>query len=264
MNKKAAERIVRAAVAVLVGASVFWWAPVMPASRVQASSCAHENCEWVTMVKPTCSKPGKEVMICQDCEEILETEEIEKTEHKGKWEKTQEPTCAHEGVRSYVCKNCRFVIKTEAIPVKNHRFIWKTTVKATCGGNGIRQQVCKNCGATGKSESVSSKKRHKYGSWSIESIEVKGRTVKVSQKRICTACGKDNQAVKGTTAAFSGKHNTNKFYYKYTPKTGRIVVLCSECHKSVTGKITGGKLEFTKPKKDNSKYKSKGWKMLRR
>lgn len=265
MNNKAAVGSKRLAVSVLVGLSVFMLcAPVMPASTVRAEGCRHDEYEWVDLIKPTCSRAGKKIKICQDCEEILETEIIDKTEHKCKWEKTREATCAAAGIRSYVCKNCRAVVETEIIPTKNHRFIWNNVKKITCGEGGMRQQVCKNCGNLGQTETFSPTGKHKYDSWSIKSIAIKGRTIKVTEERMCKVCKQGHLVASGTTAAFSQKHNCRKYYYKYTKGTGKIVILCSECHQSVTGKITGGNIRFTKPKKDNSKHGAKAWKRLDR
>ena len=75
MNIKAVRRLKRMAVAIAVSGAVFLWTPT-PADTVHAENCTHENYEWVTLVKPTCSKMGKDVRVCQDCEEILETEAL--------------------------------------------------------------------------------------------------------------------------------------------------------------------------------------------
>lgn len=262
MNKKIVKMIRGMAVAFAFLGTVLLWGPVTPIAAASADNCTHEDYEWVTLVKPTCSKPGKKVMICQDCEEMLETELIEKTEHKCKWEKTQEATCAYPGVKSYICKNCGAVTETEEIPVKNHSFVWTTTRDATCAENGIKQQLCKNCDAIGETKYTDTKK-HKYGSWTVKSIVLKGKTVTVSETRTCTSCKKNSQSVTGTTKPFNGKHGKKKYFYKCTKKSGKIVILCSECHQSVTGKISGGTVVFTKSRKDNSRTTSKTWKALK-
>ena len=241
--------------------AVFLWGPAMPAKTVHAESCMHENYEWVTTVKPTCSRYGKMVSICQDCEEILETEIIEKTEHKGKWEKTKEATCVSAGLRSYLCKNCHTVIDTEEIPMKNHKFI-RTTKGATCQSPKIIEKQCSSCGFT-TTEQSGNKLNHKYGNWFLKSIKVKGKTIKIIQARTCKVCKEGTQMVTGTAVPFSGKHTHNKYFYKFTKSSGKIVILCPTCHKSVTGKISGGTVKFTKPKKDNSRITSRGWKTLK-
>ena len=134
---------------------------------------------------------------------------------------------------------------------------------STCSENGIKQQVCKNCGAIGESKSIETK-AHKYGKWSIESIKIKGKTIKVTQSRTCSVCNKDKQVAVGTTASFLGEHGKKKYVYKYTKGTGRIAIFCSQCHQSVTGKISGGTIKFTKPKRDNSKHTAKAWKVLKK
>ena len=84
MNNEAMIRLKKLVLSASLAGAVFLFAPVMPASVVHAEACSHENSDWVTLIKPTCSRQGKDVKICQDCEAVLETEYTEKTEHKGK------------------------------------------------------------------------------------------------------------------------------------------------------------------------------------
>ena len=289
-------------VAIAFSGTLFMCGPLMPAGTVHAESCLHENNEWVTLVKPTCSKYGKMVSICQDCEEILETEIIEKEEHKAKWEKTREATCTVVGIKSYVCKNCEAVIDTEEIPMKSHKFVrksttsatcqaprtiekacstcglatieqignrlehsfkWKVTKPATCAAEGIKLGTCKMCHVT-KVEHIATTGKHKYGNWSIKLIRLKGKNIMIAQTRACKVCNKNGQVAECSSALFSGKHSHSKYYYKYTRKTGKIVILCPACHKSVTSRISGGNILFSKPKKDNSRATSKGWKEVKK
>ncbi len=326
-----------ATISLAFSGAVFFWSPMTLASTVYAKDCSHEVFAWATLVNPTCSKAGKKVRICQECETTLETRSIAKTAHVGKWQTTKEATCSATGKKSYICKNCQAVIKTEVIPKKSHSFNWVVTKNATCSGYGTKQQQCKNCSATGQTQSIplknhscvwkttkeatctktgisshkckncgyvdetrmiaakghrmkktnttpatcqspkiiektcsncgritteksGNKLKHKYGQWSISSFAISGKTVKVTQTRGCTGCKSSSQVAKGTTAAFTGQHDVKKYYYKHTPSSGRIVIMCSECHQSVTGTISGTTIKFTKPKKDTSKPTAKGWK----
>ncbi len=260
--RKAASAIKRMAVVSFISGAIFFWSGVMPASTVHAESCNHEDYEWVDLIKPTCSKEGKRIRICQDCEKVLETESIEKKEHKCRWEKTTDATCSAEGIKSYVCKDCNAVIDTEKIPRKKHVFLWTTARESTCAEEGLKQQICKYCCAVGEQRSISAKK-HKYGEWSISSVSVKGRVLTLTQSRTCKVCNVHKQTVTAKTSPFTKKHDKKKYYYKYTPKTGRVVILCPECRQTVTGKISAGKLKFTKPKKDKSRTISKAWKKLK-
>lgn len=285
------------AIAFAFSGAVFMWAPVNTASTVHAETCVHEECEWVTIVKTTCSKPGKRVMICQDCEEILETEEIAKKEHKPRWEKTKDATCTADGVKSYVCRNCSEVIETEVIPAKGHKMVtiksiaatcyskkviekecktcgfktteqtgdalnhsykWKVTKKATCLGTGIKTGKCSKCSAV-LTESTPPTGRHKYSGWTVKSTSVNSKKIKITLQRLCNVCKRVDKTATGETSFCSGKHGNSKYFYKFTKKSGRIVILCPSCHKSVTGRMSNGKISFSRPKKDNSKYTSKGW-----
>ena len=335
--KRIAGTLKLAAVSFALSGAVFLWSPVTAASTVYAKECNHEVFVWATLVKPTCSKAGKKVRICQDCETTLETQVIPRTAHVGKWQTSQMATCSKAGTRSYICKNCQAVLKTEATPKKSHSFRWEVTKKATCSEYGIKQQQCKNCSATGETQKIAlknhscvwkttkeatctkagisshkcrncgyvdetrevakkghrmvktkttpatcrspkiiektcsscgkvtkeesgSRLKHKYGKWAISSFAISGKTLQITQVRACTGCNSNRQEAKGSTAPFSGNHDVKKYYYKHTPGSGRIVILCAECHQSVTGTISGTTIKFTKPKKDASKPTAKGWK----
>ncbi len=335
--KRIVDSLKLATVAFAISGAMFLWLPVTQAATVHAADCAHEVYAWTTLVKPTCSKAGKKVKICQECETTLETQAISKASHAGKWQTTQEATCSKTGTKSYICKKCQAVIKTEVIPKKAHSYKWVVTKKATCSETGTKQQQCKNCSATGQTQSIplknhscawkttkeatctksgvsshkckncgyvdetkpiaakghrmkktnttpatcqsekiiektcsrcgkitteksGSRLNHKYGKWIISSFAISGKTLQVTQTRTCTGCSSNRQTAKGATAAFSGKHDVKKYYYKHTEGSGRIVILCSECHQSVTGTISGTTIKFTKPKKDTSKPMAKGWK----
>ncbi|WP_044913150.1 hypothetical protein [Butyrivibrio sp. WCE2006] len=300
MNIEAARKSGRMAVTIVFAGVLSLYILVMTTTTVHAQNCMHDEYEWVSVIKPTCSRFGKDIRLCQDCEEILETEIIPKLDHKCKWERTKEPTCTLPGVKSYICKNCSEVIETEEIPAKGHRFAraktqsatcrspkitertcsvcgfstseqsggriehrykWKVTRAATCADCGIKTGTCTMCNVT-KTESIPPTGKHKYGDWSVKSVKVKGKKLKVVQERSCKTCGRNTREASGTTASFSGKHDNGKYYYKHTKKTGRIVILCSECRQSVSGKISGGTIKFTRPKKNNSKVSSKGWRRV--
>ncbi|WP_035764696.1 hypothetical protein [Butyrivibrio sp. NC2002] len=302
MNIIAAKRIRRMAVSISFAGAIFFGLFFLRPITAHGQNCMHEEYEWVTLIKPTCSRFGKDIKICQDCEEILETQSIPKLEHKCRWERTKEPTCTMPGVKSHICKNCGEVTETEEIPAKGHRFAraktqsatcsspkviqrtcnvcgfisseqsgerldhrykWKVTKAATCAEEGIRTGTCSMCNAT-KTEPIPPTGKHKCGEWSVKSVKVKGKKLKVIQECSCAVCKRTVREVSGTTASFHGKHDREKYYYKLTKKTGRIVILCSSCHQSVTGKISGGTISFTRPKRDNSRFSSKAWKRVKK
>lgn len=260
--KKAASAIKRMAVVSFISGAIFFWSGVMPASTVHAESCNHEDYEWVELIKPTCSKEGKSVKVCQNCEKILETESIDKLEHKMVRRKTTAATCMSPKLIEKECKICGFTTIEREGSAIDHRYKWTTTRKATCAVEGIKTGTCSICGAT-KAEAIAPTGKHKYGNWSITAAQISGKTLKITQTRYCKVCNGQKQTVTGKTSPFSKKHDRKKYYYKLTQKTGKVVILCSECHQSVTGKISSGTIKFTKPKKDNSKTTSKSWKRLR-
>ncbi len=229
MNIKILTRLRKATLAAAFAGAVFLFAPGIPASVVHAEGCTHENYDWVTLIKPTCSKQGRDIKICQDCEAVLETEYTEKTEHKGKWERTKEPTCTLPGTRSYLCKNCGTEIESEEIPAKGHKFKRGGTTRATCACEGTKTSVCKMCGAT-KTESIPRTDKHKYGNWSIKSAVVNGKKIEITESRTCKVCKEDCKIIKGTTPAFSKIHDRRHYYYKLTKGSGRIMILCADCH----------------------------------
>ena len=72
--KRIADTLKLAAISFALSGAVFLWSPMTPASTVYAKDCNHEVFAWATLVKPTCSKAGKKVRICQDCEAALEAQ----------------------------------------------------------------------------------------------------------------------------------------------------------------------------------------------
>ena len=271
--------------------------PGIRAGTVQAKSCRHEIFAWEEILAPTCAREGKKSRICQECDAVLETAPIRKSDHKGAWKTTREATCTKEGIRSFICKNCNAVIETKPVPKKNHSYKWVTTKSATCAAVGRKERKCKNCGSVcetkvlemkkhkwgswqikkaatchaegtkvrtctvckkTESESIKATGKHKYGNWEVKSITVCGRTVKLTQIRSCMVC-KTAQKTIGKTASFGKQHSLRSYYFKHTPKSGRVVILCADCHKSVTGVVSDGIVDFTRPSKDNSRLTSKGW-----
>ncbi len=233
-------------------------AALIPASTVYAAGCSHEIFAWDEITEPTCSKTGTKVKVCQDCGAVLKTETTGKTKHKAKWETTRKATCTKNGLKAKICKVCGEVVETEYVPIKEHSYKWVVTKKATCADTGSRQQQCKNCGKTGQRESLTATGKHKYDKWSAK-ISVSGRVLKVNEERKCRNCKRNTQSVLGSTASFAAQHGSESYYYKLTPGSGKIVILCADCHQSVTGVITGQSIKFTRPRKDNAKPTSKGW-----
>lgn len=233
-------------------------AVLIPATNAYAAGCSHEIFAWDETLEPSCSRTGTKVKICQDCGATLKTETIGKTSHKAKWQTTRKATCTRNGLRSKICKDCGEVIETEYIPLKEHSYKWVVTKKATCADAGSRQQQCKNCNKTGQRESLPATGKHKYDKWSAK-INVTGRALKVYEERKCKNCKRNAQTVAGATTSFASLHGAESYYYKLTPGSGKIVILCADCHQSVTGVVSGSSVKFTRPRKDNAKPTSKGW-----
>ncbi len=256
--------------------------------------------EWKTTRDATCTLEGVKSFICRNCHAVVETRPVPKKNHSYKWVTTRPATCSVVGKKDRKCKNCGVISETAVIPTKKHSYKWVTTKEASCTSKGISSHKCKNCGSVGEtkvldmkkhkwgswqikkaaacntegtkvractvckkseSESIKATGKHKYGNWEVKSITVYGQTIKFSQMRRCNVCGATQRAA-GQSASFGKQHLAKSYYFKHTPKSGRIVILCIDCHKSVTGTVSDGVVDFTRPSRDNSKRTSKNWKPI--
>lgn len=89
----------------------------------------HTSSSWITDLAPTCTAEGSKHTECTVCEEVLETEAIEKLPHNYNSVVT-EATCEAGGFTTYTC-SCGDTYTDDKTPAKGHNYV---------------EGVCENCG----------------------------------------------------------------------------------------------------------------------
>lgn len=113
--------------------------------------CSHKNTEKKT-TPATCKDEGKEETVCKDCEEIVETKTLPKTEDHdwGAWETKENVKCGETADQTRTCKVCG---KTETKTGEKVEHLWndgEVTTEPTCTKDGVKTYTCtrEDCGET--------------------------------------------------------------------------------------------------------------------
>ena len=101
--------------------------------------CSHKNSETKT-TPATCAKEGKEETVCKDCEEVVDTKTLPKTEDHdwGEWVTKDDVKCGETADQTRTCKICG-KSETKTGEVVEHS--WdegKVTTEATCTKDGVK------------------------------------------------------------------------------------------------------------------------------
>ncbi len=95
----------------------------------EVPALGHTSSSWITDLAPTCTAEGSKHTECTVCEEVLETEAIEKLPHNYSTTET-EATCEKGGFTTYTC-SCGDTYTGDKTPAKGHNYV---------------EGVCENCG----------------------------------------------------------------------------------------------------------------------
>lgn len=119
-------------------------------------ACSHKTTEKKT-TPATCAAEGKEETVCKDCEEIIKTEVLPKTEDHdwGEWTTKEDVKCGETADQTRTCKLCG---KKENQPGKVVEHAWndgEITSEPTCTKDGVKTYTCtrEGCGET-KTEAI--------------------------------------------------------------------------------------------------------------
>ena len=151
--------------------------------------CTHENKKTVIETAATCTETGLEKIICADCGELIEENNIEALGHDfGKWDVTEpihSVTECKDGKKVHTCSRCNEK-EEEVIPVE-HDFELTEHIIATCTKREKLVDVCKVC----KTKITNEKPAlgHSYGNWTV--TKEANCTEKGSKKHTCTRCGEE-------------------------------------------------------------------------
>lgn len=111
-----------------------------------AETHSHITPEAYTVTKEaSCKEAGLKVKACPECGEILDSQTIEKKEHKLV-SLRQNATCTEDGYTVKVCTVCECEFDKVVIPAKKHNWSeWKTIKAATAAEPGLKERYCSNC-----------------------------------------------------------------------------------------------------------------------
>ena len=116
-----------------------------PAIKIGTPECLHPNTH-TTIITPTCIEDGKEIIICDECKEILNEKIIKRLGHINTHTEIKEPTCTDEGKEMLICNECGSIISETTLPVVEHIYgDWKIQQYATPIKDGSKYREC-SCG----------------------------------------------------------------------------------------------------------------------
>lgn len=154
---------------------------------------SHRYDEGQVVIKPTCTRVGEKIYICQDCG-YMKRENLSKLDHHdyddGKI--VVVPTCTTKGVKVYTCKNCGET-KSEELDYdpQNHSGsqVIKNKKEATATEDGYSGDlVCNGCGQIVKKGTVISKTGHAH-SWNEGEMTKEPSCTQAGEKvYTCSVC----------------------------------------------------------------------------
>ncbi len=154
---------------------------------------SHRYDEGQVVIKPTCTRVGEKIYICQDCG-YMKRENLSKLDHHdyddGKI--VVVPTCTTKGVKVYTCKNCSKT-KSEELDYdpQNHSGsqVIKNKKEATATEDGYSGDlVCNGCGQIVKKGTVISKTGHAH-SWNEGEMTKEPSCTQAGEKvYTCSVC----------------------------------------------------------------------------
>ena len=222
--------------------------------------CSHIETTEEIKREPTCSKEGLINIVCTDCKEVIDTEDIEKTDHTpaDEWETITEVSCSEEGKEVLYCTVCE-----EEIDEKTHKKLphtfgdWEVTKEANCAKEGERVRTCSVCKE--KETEELSKPDHKFSKWEV----TKEATCSEEGERVrtCSACGEKETEETEKPEHTLGKWETIK---EATCKAkGEKQSTCKVCNKTVSEDIEKLDHKFSKWKTEKEATEQSAGKKLR-
>ncbi|MCI8472083.1 MAG: hypothetical protein HFE65_03145 [Clostridiales bacterium] len=155
-------------------------------------SCPHTGDRTEEKVAPDCENPGKIIVTCSVCKEVIE-EKVD-PEHpdalghqEGEGVATKEATCTETGVMTYSCVRCGKELRTEDIDMIPHtEGAGVVTKEATCTEAGEITYSCEVCETILRTEEIA-KLAHTEGAGVVtkEATCTEAGTMTYS----CTVCG---------------------------------------------------------------------------
>ncbi len=187
-------------------------APVAPTATPTAAPSptpdveVHEHEELVEETEATCDTPGRKIVSCKVCGEVLSEEEIPAIGHSySEWQTIMEPTCSLAGKVKRICEVCGSE-ETETKVVLGHDYATEFTVdtEATCTVAGSKSKHCSRCESTSEVTEIPAT-GHGYSEWQTKTEAT--CTAEGLKTRTCTTdgCGYEEE---GTIEALGHDYAT--------------------------------------------------------
>ena len=107
----------------------------------------HRSFEYIESF-PTCTTNGTIVEVCTVCNQTINIQIIDKSDHvpSNEWIVVTEATCSSAGEQNMLCKVCNAVINVSRTDMSNHiEGEWQTDVEYTCTTDGTEIKKCIYC-----------------------------------------------------------------------------------------------------------------------
>ncbi|MBQ6430375.1 MAG: S-layer homology domain-containing protein, partial [Oscillospiraceae bacterium] len=112
-------------------------------------TCKHEHV-GTRHKDPTCTEPGYDRQICDDCGAVISETVIAALGHNIVKDEAVAPTCTESGLTAGEhCTRCDYKVAQQTVPALGHA--WdegKVTTPATATKDGVKTYTCTRCGAT--------------------------------------------------------------------------------------------------------------------
>ncbi len=108
------------------------------------SSCTPSD-EWIVTIEPTCIETGEETQYCTECNNPVNTREVEALGHDIKLEEIVAPTCTEQGYSIYSCSRGDARYNDDFVPAKGHNKDKVSIEYPTAIRNGLETYRCSVC-----------------------------------------------------------------------------------------------------------------------
>lgn len=156
-----------------------------------------QGTDWVSLVFPTETKKGKEVITCVNCDYIFKERDVDALgNHKwGDWyyETSAKPTCTSDGIRIKNCKDSGCTAqKWENVKATGHKYSseWIVDTPANCVNIGVKSHHCAKCDSRKDVTKIPVNNTHVPGGVWLIGKEATCNSEGYNYKT-CTVCGEE-------------------------------------------------------------------------
>jgi hypothetical protein len=98
---------------------------------------------WIITSEPTCTEAGTKELRCGKCNEVLDNDIIQLTEHDyNNWTTKTAATCTTAEVLKRTCSICLYEDTKAGVGALEHDYVWTTTTNPTNIKEGTQTEIC--------------------------------------------------------------------------------------------------------------------------